>query len=114
MTFDSFEEFYPYYISQHSRRGTRMVHFFGTLAGAGIAVNAVVRGPRRSLLLAPVVGYGAAWLSHFLIEKNKPASWGYTLYSFQGDWKMLSDIARGRDAQLQQLADEYKASHDIA
>ena len=91
-----------------------MVHFYGTLAGMGIAVNGAVRGPRRSILLAPVVGYGAAWLSHFLIEKNKPASWGYTLYSLQGDSKMLTDIARGRDAQLQELADEYNATHNAS
>ena len=31
MKYASFGEFYPYYLSEHSRSGTRRLHFAGTL-----------------------------------------------------------------------------------
>ena len=49
-----------------------------------------------ALLLAPVVGYGFAWIGHFVFEKNKPATFQRPLYSFLGDWAMYRDILAGR------------------
>ncbi len=40
--------------------------------------------------------YGCAWLGHFALEKNRPASWMYPLYSLASDWKMWAEMARGR------------------
>jgi hypothetical protein len=39
-----------------------------------------------------VIGYGFAWLGHFIFEKNKPATFTYPVYSFIGDWVMFADI----------------------
>ncbi|QDO86779.1 DUF962 domain-containing protein [Shewanella psychropiezotolerans] len=42
------------------------------------------------LILLPVVGYGFAWVGHFMFEKNRPATFQYPLYSFLADWVMLA------------------------
>ena len=45
---------------------------------------------------APVMGYGAAWIGHFVIEKNKPASFQYPGWSLRGDLRMLRLTVTGR------------------
>lgn len=109
MEFDSFAEFYPFYISQHSKTATRVVHVAGTGLAALNLVKSLAVGPRKQAFLTPVIGYGFAWFSHFVIEKNRPATFGYPAYSFLGDFRMLYDMARGRNAELQELADDYLA-----
>ena len=104
--FASFDEFFPYYVGQHSKTATRWVHFAGTHAGAVIGAVAIAGRKPALLVLAPVVSYGAAWISHFTIEKNKPASFGHPLWSFRGDMKMLAMMWRGRDAELGRIAED--------
>ncbi len=40
--------------------------------------------------------YGCAWTGHFGLEKNRPATFRYPLYSLVSDWKMWAEMARGR------------------
>jgi hypothetical protein len=40
--------------------------------------------------------YGCAWAGHFGLEKNRPATFHYPLYSLVSDWKMWAEMARGR------------------
>lgn len=109
LEFDSFESFYPFYISQHSKAATRAFHAVGTGLGIANLVKSLAFGPRKQVVLTPVVSYGFAWFSHFVIEGNKPATFGHPLYSLRGDFTMLYDMARGRNAELQEMADEYLA-----
>jgi hypothetical protein len=74
----------------------RALHFFGTLTGVIIAVYAVLTMHPLWLLAAPVAGYGASWIGHFFVEKNRPATFTYPLWSFRGDFKMLGLMLRGR------------------
>ncbi len=94
--FASFREFYPYYLSEHENRTCRRLHFTGTSLVIGIIVAAIVRSNPMWLLLAPLAGYGFAWVGHFFFEKNKPATFKHPLYSFIGDWVMYWDILRGK------------------
>ena len=94
--FPNFREFYPFYLSEHSNRISRRLHFIGScgvllLLGAGIAT-------RNGWWLggALVCGYGFAWIGHFFFEKNRPATFQHPLYSFIGDWAMFKDILIGR------------------
>ncbi|AWN75834.1 DUF962 domain-containing protein [Legionella anisa] len=48
------------------------------------------------LILMLVVGYGFAWMGHWVYEKNKPATFRYPLYSLMGDFVMLWQILRGK------------------
>lgn len=101
----TFEEFWPYYVSQHLNRTNRRLHFVGT--GIGLAHAAVSPLFPPALLLAPIYGYGMAWIGHFLFEKNRPASWfsaKHFAWSFRGDMRMFRLMARGRmDEQVQQV-----------
>ncbi len=85
----SFGDFWPYYLGEHARGSTRVFHFVGTTVGAALFVFALVTQRWALLPVALVASYGLAWLSHFTIEKNRPATFSYPVWSFMGDWKML-------------------------
>lgn len=108
----NFEEFWPFYVREHSKKATRIFHFIGTTAGgaAGIAAIALKRPALIPLGLA--VGYGAAWFSHFFIENNRPASFRYPLWSFQADWIMWAKMLAGTmDAEVERAMNAEHASN---
>ena len=106
--FGTFEDFYPYYVSQHSKPATRWVHFAGTHLGAAVGITGVLRRKPALLAAVPVISYGFAWFSHFTIEGNRPATFGHPLWSFRGDMKMIAAIWRGGDGELTRIAQEAK------
>jgi len=103
----SFEQFWPYYVREHSKKTTRALHFIGTTAAMGCVAAGVFAKKRWLLALAPIVGYGPAWIGHFFVEKNRPATFDYTLWSFQADLKMWSMTLRGSmDAEVERVLGE--------
>lgn len=94
--FRDFSEFYEFYISEHQDSTNRRLHFAGCLLVILIVLYSVITGKLIYLLLAPVAGYGAAWIGHFFFEKNRPATFKYPLYSLMGDWVMFRDILTGK------------------
>lgn len=107
-TFESYEDFFPYYVSQHSRPATRRVHFAGTHLGALAGALGITRRRPALIAAAPVVAYGMAWFSHFVIEKNRPATFGHPLWSLRGDFEMLRMMWQGRDAELSRIAEDQR------
>ena len=87
--FESFEDFWPYYVKEHSQPLTRAVHVAGTLTALACLSGALLTRRRWLAAAAPVVGYGAAWASHFVVEKNRPATFKHPLWSLRGDLRML-------------------------
>lgn len=95
--FNSFAEFYPYYLSEHKNKTSRRLHFFGSLGVISIALCVLLAIISPWWLLAlPLCGYGFAWLGHFIFEKNRPATFQHPFYSLTGDFVMFKDILTGR------------------
>jgi hypothetical protein len=92
----SFRDFYPFYLTEHSRSGTRRLHFAGTLLVLLTLAYSLATRRWGLLALLPVFGYGFAWVAHFAVERNRPATFHYPLYSLAGDLRMFADMARGR------------------
>ncbi|MFI5297079.1 MAG: Mpo1-like protein [Polyangiales bacterium] len=100
----SFEEFWPFYVGEHSKPMTRRFHFVGTTAALACVGGAVVLGRPSLLLLAAVAGYGPAWVSHFFIEKNRPASFSYPGWSLAADLMMWTKMIDGTmDAEVEKV-----------
>jgi hypothetical protein len=92
----SFREFWPYYVREHRRPLTRGLHYAGT--GGLLVTLAIAVGTRRWGLLAlvPVLGYGFAWTAHFFVERNRPATFTYPLWSLRADFVMFAKMLRGQ------------------
>ncbi len=93
--YQSFAEFWPYYVREHSTPACRAMHFVGSTLAIGVLVAAAFYNPWL-LVAVPLIGYGFAWIGHFAIEKNRPATFKYPLWSFIGDWKMWGLMLIGR------------------
>ena len=100
----TFAEFWPFYLGEHSKPVTRQLHFAGTTLSLLLVVSAVATQRWWLLLGALVCGYAFAWVGHFGVEKNRPATFKYPLWSFAGDWKMWWLTLTGRlGRELQRL-----------
>jgi hypothetical protein len=95
--FKTFEDFWPYYVAQHSLASTRALHFGGTTMVLGALVATVLHSPWW-LPAAFVLGYGPAWIGHFFFEKNRPATFTHPLWSLRGDFRMWCRMLQGRMA----------------
>ncbi len=94
--FRSFREFYPFYLGEHGNRTNRRLHFIGSLGVIALLLAAVVSRSGWWVLAALACGYGFAWVGHFFVEKNRPATFSHPLYSFAADWVMFKDILTGK------------------
>ncbi len=94
--YKTFAEFYPFYLAEHSDSNCRRLHFAGSLLVIALLGYVFASQKWAMLLLLPVIGYGFAWIGHFVFEKNRPATFTYPLFSFMGDWVMFKDILTGK------------------
>ena len=92
----TYEAFWPFYLGEHSLSSTRWVHFVGTTIAFLNIVSAVVFMAPSYLLSALLSGYAFAWVSHFFIEKNRPATFTYPLWSLASDYRMFFLWLTGR------------------
>lgn len=114
-THDSFEEFWPYYLAEHGDPVNRWLHAIGTTGALATAAAALIQRKPKLLAFAPLIGYGPAWIGHFLIEKNRPATFKHPLWSLRGDFKMLRlMLADELDEEIYRLAGEGKQLRYLA
>ena len=90
--YTNYKDFFPFYLKEHSKRNTRILHYCGTFGYLALLISLIITQNYYFIPLILVAGYGPAWIGHFFIEKNKPATFKYPIYSFIGDWTMLKDI----------------------
>jgi hypothetical protein len=86
---NTYAEFWDFYVQEHSKPLTRCLHFAGTTLGLALLVYFVASGRWYFFPVFLVVGYAFAWFAHFVVEKNKPATFKYPLWSFISDFKMI-------------------------
>lgn len=86
----------PFYLGEHRNRTCRRLHFLGSTLSLLCLARLLATGRPQYLLYALLCGYGCAWVGHFALEKNRPASFTRPLYSFIGDWVLYKDLWTGR------------------
>lgn len=96
--FQTFKEFYPFYLQEHANSTCRRLHFVGSSIVLLLVAVVMITGELKLLWLLPVVGYGFAWVGHFFFEHNRPATFKYPFFSLMGDWVMFRDMLTGRIA----------------
>jgi hypothetical protein len=92
----SYREFWDFYVREHSRPATRGLHFVGTSLGLLLLGWLIWRGTWYYFPVCLAVGYAFAWFAHFVVEKNRPATFKYPLWSFVSDYKMMWFMITGR------------------
>src|SRR5690554_4613646 len=112
--FENFDDFWAYYLAQHSDPTNRLMHAIGTSAALATAAYAVFKRKPKLLALAPLIGYGPAWLGHFVVEGNRPATLGNPLWSLRGDMKMLRLMLSDElDEEILRLIAEGKSTPQL-
>lgn len=96
---ETYREFWDFYVLEHSRPLTRGLHFAGTTLGLALLVYFIATGRWYFFPVFPLAGYAFAWFAHFVVEKNRPATFKYPLWSFISDFKMIGFILTGRMAR---------------
>jgi hypothetical protein len=91
-----YNEFWDFYVREHSMPLTRWLHFVGTALGLVTLVWFIASGRWYFIPISFVIGYAFAWVAHFVVEKNRPATFKYPLWSFISDYKMIWYMLTGR------------------
>ncbi|WP_308367162.1 MULTISPECIES: DUF962 domain-containing protein [unclassified Microbulbifer] len=94
--FESFCDFYPFYLEEHRNLTCRRLHFVGTGLVILLLAVALFSGNLWYLVAVPFAGYGFAWVGHFFFEHNRPATFKNPFYSLWGDFVMFKDMLLGR------------------
>ena len=106
----NYAEFWDFYVQEHSKPATRLLHFIGTSLGLILLISFIARGTWYYFPLCLVVGYAFAWFAHFVVEKNRPATFKYPFWSFISDYKMMWYMLTGRmNAEVERVMSEPPA-----
>ncbi len=92
----TFASFWPFYLREHALPLTRGLHYVDTTLVVACFAVALLRADARWFAAMPVAGYFFAWVAHFAVERNRPATFTYPLWSLYADFKMYALWLTGR------------------
>src|SRR5882672_9184784 len=92
----TYAEFWPFYLGEHRQPATRAVHLLGT--GSALILLASAAACRDWVFIPPaiILGYGCAWIGHVVVERNRPATFKYPLWSLYSDVRMFALFITGK------------------
>jgi hypothetical protein len=106
----TFARFWPAYVAEHRSRLNRRLHLAGSLGYLALLVFLAATHRWIWMWTVPALAYGFAWGGHFLVEKNRPATFNHPWLSLIGDHKMAALMLAGRmDGEMRRLKIEGKA-----
>ena len=85
----TFREFWPRYLAEHAHPACRKLHFAGTTLALLALFLGFVASPWW-FAGAPLLGYGLAWVGHFVFERNRPATFRHPWWSLRGDFELYA------------------------
>lgn len=89
--FTGFEDFWRHYLTQHQHPINQLMHVVGTLGGL-VCLGMGIYASWWWLLTLPAVGYGLAWIGHFAVERNRPLTFTYPLWSLRADSRLVARL----------------------
>lgn len=89
------EEFWPFYVREHSQPLTCQLHFIGNTNLLCWLAAALSRRSPTLLAAAVVTSYAWAWIGHFCVERNRPATFEYPVKAAICDLMMYGKMWRG-------------------
>lgn len=93
---ESFAEFWPVYLGEHTCVRCRAVHYLAATAALATIAMSCCMQCWWLLLLTPVLAYGLAWFGHFAFEGNRPATWVHPWWSLRAEARMFWLAITGR------------------
>ena len=90
-----YSQFYAFYLTEHSNKTSRILHFIGTMLFFLFLIYMIVYSQFGLWWVLPLIGYGFAWVGHFFFEKNKPATFQYPFWSLISDFKLFFELLTG-------------------
>ncbi len=100
----TYRQFWPYYLREHSKALTRGLHFLGTGLAVAALCTAAILGSGWLVLGALGLGYGPAWYAHFFVERNRPTTFRFPLWSLVSDVRMVGLWLTGRLSKELEMA----------
>jgi hypothetical protein len=108
--FDSFDDFWVFYVQQHKNSASRTLHVTGTTLAMGLLAYGLLRRRALPLVLAPIAGYGLAWAGHVLFEKNLPTSFSHPIWGLRAGFRMWAKtVTGGMQVELDRCLTERSA-----
>ena len=92
-TATSFGEFWEHYQELHSAPRTRAAHALATASALGLLALAISRRSRKLALLAPIVDFGIAQLSHRR-DGVKTRPYRKPLWHARAEWRLFRSSLR--------------------